>query len=139
MGSDIDLLSHLLLPLAGPEELLEDEMNQLPIDLQYLPEDKEREPDPEIRLLLIETLLQLCTRKHGREKLRNNGAYVVMRELHKIEQNGSVAVAVEKLIHILIGDEPADHMENLKNVEIPEDIKAKFDEIDAKEDVERGT
>jgi len=82
---------------------------------------------------------KLCTRKHGREKLRNNGAYVVMRELHKIEQNGSVAVAVEKLIHILIGDEPADHMENLKNVEIPEDIKAKFDEIDAKEDVERGT
>jgi len=49
----------LLLPLAGPEELLEDEMNQLPIDLQYLPEDKEREPDPEIRLLLIETLLQV--------------------------------------------------------------------------------
>ena len=59
LGSDIDLLSYLLLPLAGPEELPEDEMNQLPVDLQYLPEDKEREPDPEIRLLLIETLLQV--------------------------------------------------------------------------------
>ena len=82
---------------------------------------------------------KLCARKHGREKLRNNGAYIVMRELHKVEENGSVAMAIEKLIHILIGDEPADHMENLKQVEIPEDIKTKFDEIDAKEEVEMGT
>ena len=59
LGSDIDILSHLLLPLAGPEELSEEEMDQLPIDLQYLPEDKKREPDEEIRLMLVETLLQV--------------------------------------------------------------------------------
>ena len=59
MGSDVDILPQLLLPLAGPEELLENEMDQLPIDLQYLPEEKEREPDPEIRLMLVETLLQV--------------------------------------------------------------------------------
>lgn len=29
----------------------------LPVDLQYLPEDKKREEDPDIRKMLIETLL----------------------------------------------------------------------------------
>ena len=55
----MDILPQLLLPLAGPEEIKENEMDQLPIDLQYLPEDKEREPDEEIRTMLIETLLQV--------------------------------------------------------------------------------
>jgi hypothetical protein len=57
LQSDIDLLSRLLLPLAGPEELDEDEMNSLPEDLQYLPPDKEREADPDIRNMLLETLM----------------------------------------------------------------------------------
>ena len=59
LGPDVDVLPNLLLPLAGPEELPEDEMDQLPLDLQYLPEDKKREPDEDIRLMLIETLLQV--------------------------------------------------------------------------------
>lgn len=29
----------------------------LPVDLQYLPEDKTREEDPDIRKMLVETLL----------------------------------------------------------------------------------
>ena len=61
-----------------------------------------------------------------------------MRELHKIEQNERVATAIETLIHILIGDEPEDSMENLKQVEIPEDIKKRFDQIDAKEEESKG-
>lgn len=61
-----------------------------------------------------------------------------MRELHKIEQNERVATAIETLIHILIGDEPEDSMENLKQVEIPEDIKKRFDQIDAEEEESKG-
>jgi hypothetical protein len=53
----LDILSRLLLPLAGPEELDDDDMNKLPEDLQYLPPDKEREEDPDIRIMLIETLM----------------------------------------------------------------------------------
>jgi hypothetical protein len=56
---DIDLLSRLLLPLAGPEEFDDDDMEKLPIDLQYLPPDKERELDPDIRIMLIETILMV--------------------------------------------------------------------------------
>ncbi len=49
MSSDVDIVSYLLLPLAGPEEFTDEENNKLPIDLQFLPETKEREYDPDIR------------------------------------------------------------------------------------------
>lgn len=49
MSSEVDIVSYLLLPLAGPEEFTDEENNKLPIDLQYLPETKEREFDPDIR------------------------------------------------------------------------------------------
>lgn len=54
---EIDILSRILLPLAGPEEFDSDEMDKLPEDLQYLPPDKQREEDPDIRIMLIETLI----------------------------------------------------------------------------------
>ena len=50
-------MSRLLLPLAGPEELDADEMDKLPEDLQYLPPTKEREYDPDIRCMLLETIM----------------------------------------------------------------------------------
>jgi hypothetical protein len=55
----VDILPHLLLPLAGPEEFTDDEMDKLPLELQYLPEDKVREPDPDIRKMLLEALAQV--------------------------------------------------------------------------------
>lgn len=51
------MLSHILLPLAGPEEFKDDEVDKLPVDLQYLPNDKTREPDQDIRKVLVETIL----------------------------------------------------------------------------------
>ncbi|XP_028044886.2 protein HGH1 homolog isoform X2 [Monomorium pharaonis] len=49
LSPEVDLLSHLLLPLAGPEEFDDDDNDKLPINLQYLPETKTRESDPDIR------------------------------------------------------------------------------------------
>lgn len=49
LSSDVDLLPHLLLPLAGPEEFDDEDNEKLPIDLQYLPETKTRDSDPDIR------------------------------------------------------------------------------------------
>lgn len=62
MGEDVDLVPRLVLPLAGPDTFDLEENDSLPIDLQYLPEDKEREPDPEIRKLLLEALMQVLIR-----------------------------------------------------------------------------
>jgi hypothetical protein len=60
LSSEVDILPHLLLPLAGPEEFTDDEMDKLPLELQYLPENKMREPDPDIRKMLLEALIQVC-------------------------------------------------------------------------------
>nr|XP_042717234.1 protein HGH1 homolog isoform X2 [Chrysemys picta bellii] len=59
LGAEVDLLPFLLLPLAGPEEFPEAEMERLPVDLQYLPQDKQREKDPDIRKMLLEAVMLL--------------------------------------------------------------------------------
>lgn len=56
---EIDLLSRLLLPLAGPEEFDAEDNDKLPDDLQYLPPDKQREDDADIRTMLLETLMMV--------------------------------------------------------------------------------
>ena len=63
LGKNDDLICALLLPLAGSttDELTEVENEQLPIDLQYLPSDKQREPDRDIQQILLETILLVCS------------------------------------------------------------------------------
>lgn len=136
LSDDVDVLPFLLLPLAGPEELTEEENDGLPVDLQYLPEDKKRDEDPDIRKMLLETLLLLTATKRGREILKQKNVYPLMRELHRWEKDVHVAAACEKLIQMLIGDEPESGMDNLMEVEIPEDVQEKLKEADTKEQEE---
>ncbi|CAH1801591.1 unnamed protein product, partial [Owenia fusiformis] len=130
LSEKVDILPRLLLPLAGPEEFDDEDNGKLPEDLQYLEPTKEREPDPEIRKMLIEAINQLCATKPGRLYVKEKNAYVIMRELHKWEKDKSVMFALENLVDILIGDEPEKGMENLKEIHIPEDLKQKFDKMD---------
>jgi Domain of unknown function (DUF383) len=57
----VDILPRLLLPLAGPtpDSMEDEDIDKLPIDLQYLDEDKKVEEDADIRKLLLESLLQV--------------------------------------------------------------------------------
>lgn len=59
LSDKVDLLPRLLLPLAGPEEFDDNDMDKLPVDLQYLPPEKERESDPDIRKMLVECIFQV--------------------------------------------------------------------------------
>jgi Domain of unknown function (DUF383) len=59
LGPKVSLLSYLLLPLAGPEDFDEEDTQKLPVDLQFLPAEKEREPDADLRIILLESLLQV--------------------------------------------------------------------------------
>ncbi|XP_028303404.1 protein HGH1 homolog [Gouania willdenowi] len=133
LSDAVDILPFLLLPLAGPEELTEEENEGLPVDLQYLPEDKQREEDPDIRKMLLETLLLLTATKAGRLTLKEKNVYFIMREFDRWEKDVHVSAACEKLIQVLIGDEPEPGMENLMEVEIPTDVEEKLKEADAKE------
>ncbi|KAJ8386838.1 hypothetical protein AAFF_G00166330 [Aldrovandia affinis] len=133
LSDAVDILPFLLLPLAGPEELTEEENEGLPVDLQYLPEDKKREEDPDIRKMLIETMLLLTATKAGRQILDKKNAYAIMREFHNWEREPPVVAACEKLVQVLIGDEPESGMENLLEVDIPEDVEVKLKDMDEKE------
>jgi len=127
---DVDILPHLLLPLAGPEELSATENEELPLDLQYLAPDKEREKNKEVQLLLIDCLFQLCATKDCRLKMKANGSYYILREFFTaLSDHDDVLVPLENLIQVLIGDEPDKGMENLKEIEIPDNIVKELEEI----------
>ncbi|KAL5477998.1 hypothetical protein EMCRGX_G024871 [Ephydatia muelleri] len=126
LSEDVDLLPALLLPLAGPEQFDEEDVQKLPEDLQYLPDDKKREEDPDIRKILLEALMKLCCTKGGRSYLKEKQVYLIVRELHTQEKDEEVDDTCEKLVHMLISDEPPSEMDNLAEVVIPEDIARKF-------------
>ncbi|CAE6508764.1 unnamed protein product [Rhizoctonia solani] len=107
-GKGMNLLSFLLLPLAGPEEFDLEDMDKLPASVQFLPDTKKREPDQFIRLTHIETLLLLCTTRAAREFMRVNGVYEVVQKMHEVEQNTAVVEHIERLVNLLKRDEGPD-------------------------------
>ena len=115
----MNLLPALLLPLAGPEDLDDEETEALPIDLQYLPPEKTREPDADIRNMLLEAMLQLCATRISRETLRKKKIYPILRELHKWETEDDVKSTCQRLVEIIIRDEDM-RFDNFKEIEIPE-------------------
>ncbi|KAM8966313.1 protein HGH1 homolog [Pelodytes ibericus] len=139
LGEDVDLLPFLLLPLAGGDEYTEEEMETLPPDLQYLPEDKQRETDPDIRKMLIECVQLLCATPEGRRTVKQRGAYLIMRSLHSWEPEADVKRACEKLVQVLISDEPAPGLENLLEVNIPTEVEETLKRLDEEEEKEKET
>ena len=61
------------------------DQERLPPALQFLPPTKKREPDFVLRLTHVETLLLLCTTRWGRDFLRENGVYEIVRATHENE------------------------------------------------------
>lgn len=59
LGEKVDILPRLLLPLAGPEEFDDEDNDKLPEELQFLEPEKTREPDPDIRKMLVEAVTQV--------------------------------------------------------------------------------
>jgi len=132
LGPDVDILPRLLLPLAGPtpEIFTDEEIESLPVDLQYLDEDKKLEEDPDLKKMLLEAINQLCARRAGREHLRSANAYLILRELHKVEKDREVLLAVENVVDILIKTEDEINLDNYKDVEVSEDLVPKLNAID---------
>ncbi|XP_050070384.1 protein HGH1 homolog [Anopheles maculipalpis] len=133
LSEEMDVLPFILLPLAGPEEFDDETNEKLPVDLQYLGPDKKREDDPDVRKMLVESLAQLCATRKGRQHLRDHGTYEILRELHKFEcrpeGDRAVLAAVENVVDILIRTEEEIGEDNLKQLEIPDDVKAKIENM----------
>ncbi|BGP52688.1 hypothetical protein JCM8202_004785 [Rhodotorula sphaerocarpa] len=104
----IDLLVQLMLPLCGNEEFDIDVLDELPQELQLLPPEKQREPDAQIRGILIETLVLLATNRTNREAMRNRGVYPIIKEAHLKEQVPAVKEAMVRLVNLLMREEGPD-------------------------------
>lgn len=103
--NSINLLPYLLLPIAGPEELDEDEMFKLPEELQLLPNDKKREPVSGIICTHLESILLLCSTREVREYLRQKSVYPIIRELHKAVDDEDVQALCDRIVQMLMRDE----------------------------------
>jgi hypothetical protein len=140
LGNTDDFICALLLPLAGStaDELTDAENEKLPIDLQYLPSNKQRESDRDIQQILLETILLLCATKPIREYLRSKDIYFVLRQYHQQENLDFLCSRTcERIIQILIGDEDQQlETDNLLELNIPDNLKEKFQQNDRKEEEE---
>ncbi|NXX16378.1 HGH1 protein, partial [Podargus strigoides] len=77
---------------------------------------------------------QLTATKAGRHTVREKGTYFILRELHRWEPEPHVLAACEKLIQVLIGDEPGPGMENLLEVTVPEEVEQQLQRLDREEE-----
>ncbi|XP_018431241.1 PREDICTED: protein HGH1 homolog [Nanorana parkeri] len=108
----------------------------LPPDLQYLPEDQQREPDTDIRRMLVECLQLLGATREGRCILKERGVYLILRSLHSWETDPAMQRTCEKVIQVLIGDEPEPDLENLLEVTVPPEVEEQLKRLDEEEERE---
>jgi hypothetical protein len=101
----LNILPYLLLPLMGPEEYDDKDMETMPEELQLLPPDKTREPETDIQIIHLETLLLLTTARVGRDFMREKNVYAVMRELHLHTDSPDVQEACDRVVQIIARDE----------------------------------
>lgn len=124
----INLLPYILLPIAGPEEMDEDDMFNLPDELQLLPSDKKRDPATDIICAHLESILLLCTTKEVREHLREKSVYPLVRELHKALDIEEVTDLCDRVVQLLMRDEQSEG-EKVEEVESSDDEDEKIIEV----------
>ncbi|KAI9836054.1 MAG: hypothetical protein M1819_001665 [Sarea resinae] len=104
-NSGANLLPYILLPITGPEDYPEDDVDAMLPDLQLLPPDKKRDPDPAILTTHLETLMLLTTTREGRDLLRDIRVYPIVRETHLGVEDEAVREACDRLVQVLMRDE----------------------------------
>uniref|UniRef100_H3GFD9 Protein HGH1 homolog n=1 Tax=Phytophthora ramorum TaxID=164328 RepID=H3GFD9_PHYRM len=101
----LDIPTHMMYLLAGPEELDEDDkMGMNPI-VYSQGNKKKREKDRLVRLAAVDCLLLLCTTRNGRKELRRKKVYPIIREAHLVEPDEEIGDQIYKLVDFLIRDE----------------------------------
>ncbi|KAJ2156020.1 Protein hgh1 [Coemansia sp. RSA 552] len=102
---ETNMLPYILLPLCGPEEFDIEDMDNMPEEVQFLGDEKKREPDPKLRSTLLEALNLLCTTYYGRQTLRDRNVYPILREMHKAETDETCIELNERAVQLIKGEE----------------------------------
>ncbi|KAL3939854.1 MAG: hypothetical protein SGBAC_005489 [Bacillariaceae sp.] len=104
--NELKLASHILYPLAGPEELDLDEKQGMDPDLWLQGPDKAREVDTATRLHLVEAILLLCASgRRSRETLRLARTYVILKYCDMTEEDEPVSESINECVQYLRRDE----------------------------------
>jgi tRNA nucleotidyltransferase (CCA-adding enzyme) len=100
------IITPLLLPLAGPEELeLEDKRGMDP-DLWMRGPDQHRDLDVSTRLHCVEAILLLCaTGRASRNLLRVAKTYVILKHCDMVEESEDVSDRINECVQYLRRDE----------------------------------
>ena len=102
----IHLDKHLLMTLAGPEELTIDEKVGLDPDYWLLGPLKKRESNVLVRLYVVEALLiLLASGRQARETLRERRTYVIIKLADMVEENEEVSERMLECVQYLRRDE----------------------------------
>jgi hypothetical protein len=102
----VGILTHLLYPLAGPEELEMEEKVGMDPELWLEGPDKVREPCSSIRLLLVDAILLLCASgRQSRNYLRTHRTYVIIKMADMVEDNEEVGDQMDQVVQFLRRDE----------------------------------
>ena len=102
----VKIVSPLLMPLAGPEELDLDEKRGMDPDLWLQGPDKLRDDDSTTRLHCVESILLLCaTGRKSRETLRLARTYVVLKYADMVEELESISDRINECVQYLRRDE----------------------------------
>ncbi|SCV03493.1 LAMI_0H08592g1_1 [Lachancea mirantina] len=106
-NEDVNLLPYILLPIvcSKDSDLDDDELFNLPAELQLLPEDKQRDPNPEIICVHLESILLLCTTRSSREYLREKSVYPLIRSLEKNIENEDITDVCYRIVNMLMRGE----------------------------------
>lgn len=83
LSQTVDVVTHLLLPLAGPDRYAAGEKEGMHPTLYAQGHRKEREGDSHTRRLLVEALALLAVTRAGREHLRRARSYPVVKTFHE--------------------------------------------------------
>lgn len=113
----------------------EDENELLHPELQLLGGEHTREKDVNVLKELLEVLYLLVVKDKGGEKeggkraVKESGGYLVVRELHLVEEDEGVRGACEKVVDVLLVGEAEAEREKGELVD-----KERVKEVDAEED-----
>lgn len=94
--------------MTGNEEIPEDEMFDLPEELQLLPDTKKRESEASILATYVECLLLLSSTKEIRQYLRDKSVYTIIKILHATTTDEDVSTACDRLVQVLMRDDDPD-------------------------------
>ena len=102
-----NLTTHLLWPLAGPEELDVDEKQGLDPQLWlWTGPDQQRESNPTTRLYLVEAVLALLKQSRAaRHVLRLKRVYVILKYADMVEEDELVTEQIYECVNYLRADE----------------------------------